>query len=472
MDQSKALSEKKLLWAVRLLDMAIPAAVAWIAIVAWLPEHFDDFNSQYLLAMAASALLVGNLFSALDLYSIRGLSNVPAQAGRVVIGWTGVVALLLLAAFAAKVSSNFPRGWAILWYFWSLGLFLALRFAAFGILSRWIVAGKLTRDVAVVGAGPHGRRLIEHLRQQGGESWNIVGVWDERASRPLDPIHGVQVRGTVDDLISYARQKPVDQIVVALPWAAEMRVMKVLKKLWELPVDIRLAPDMIGFRLAHCSYSRLGSVPVLNVFDRPLSEEKLLLKRFEDIVLALLMLAVFSPVMVLTALAIKLDSKGPVLFRQTRYGFNNRKIHVWKFRSMYAEDCSDVAPTQARADDPRVTRVGRFIRRTSIDELPQIFNVLSGVMSIVGPRPHPIGTRAENVLFEEAVAEYAARHRVKPGLTGWAQVNGWRGETDTIEKIRRRVDHDLYYIENWSLFLDIKIVLMTVFAVLRGKNAY
>jgi lipopolysaccharide/colanic/teichoic acid biosynthesis glycosyltransferase len=176
--------------------------------------------------------------------------------------------------------------------------------------------------------------------------------------------------------------------------------------------------------------------------------------------------------MLLTALAIKLDSKGPVLFRQTRYGFNNQKIHVWKFRSMYVEDCSDVAPVQARADDPRVTRVGRIIRRTSIDELPQIFNVLSGVMSVVGPRPHPIGTRAENVLFEEAVAEYAARHRVKPGLTGWAQVNGWRGETDTIEKIRRRVDHDLYYIENWSLFLDIKIVLMTVFAVLRGKNAY
>jgi Undecaprenyl-phosphate glucose phosphotransferase len=472
MDQSKALSEKKLLWAVRLLDMAIPAVVAWIAIAAWLPEHFDDFNSQYFLAMAASALLVGNLFSGLDLYSIRRLSNVPAQAGRIVIGWTGVVAVLLLAAFAAKVSSNFPRGWAILWYFWSLGLFIALRFAVFGVLSRWIAAGKLTRDVAVVGAGPHGRRLIEHLRQQGDGSCNIIGVWDERASRPLEPIHGVRVRGTVDDLIAYARQKPVDQIVVALPWAAEMRVMKVLKKLWELPVDIRLAPDMIGFRLAHCSYSQLGSVPVLNVFDRPLSEEKLLLKRLEDVVLALLMLAVFSPVMLLTALAIKLDSKGPVLFRQTRYGFNNQKIHVWKFRSMYVEDCSDVAPVQARADDPRVTRVGRIIRRTSIDELPQIFNVLSGVMSVVGPRPHPIGTRAENVLFEEAVAEYAARHRVKPGLTGWAQVNGWRGETDTIEKIRRRVDHDLYYIENWSLFLDIKIVLMTVFAVLRGKNAY
>ncbi len=472
MDRSKALSEKKLLWTIRLLDMAIPALVAWVAIVAWLPEHFAAFDSQYMLAMAASALLIGNVFSALDLYSIRTLSNVPGQLGRVVLGWTGVVAVLLLAAFAAKVSSNFPRGWAILWYFWSLGLFIAARFAVFGVLSRWIESGKLTRNVAIVGAGPHGRRLIEHLRQQAGTDWRIVGIWDERASRPIDPVGDIPVRGTIDDLIAYARQNPVDQIVVALPWAAELRLMKVLKKLWELPVDIRLAPDMIGFRLAHCSYSELGSVPVLNVFDRPLSEEKLVLKRLEDIVLGLLMLVVFSPVMLLTAIAIKLDSSGPVLFRQTRYGFNNQKIDVWKFRSMYADDCRDIAPSQVTTDDPRVTRVGRFIRRASIDELPQIFNVLSGVMSVVGPRPHPIDTRAENMLFEEAVAEYAARHRVKPGLTGWAQVNGWRGETDTIEKIQRRVDHDLYYIENWSLFLDIKIVVMTVLAVLRGKNAY
>lgn len=472
MDRSKALSEKKLLWTVRLLDMAVPAVVAWAAIATWLPQHFEDFESQYYLAMAASAVLVANVFSALDLYTVRALTSVAGQVGRVLLGWTGVVGVLLLATFAAKVSANFPRGWAILWYCWSLGLFIGLRFAAFAVLSRWVDSGKLVRDLAIVGAGPHGRRLIQHLRAQSGRDWRIVGVWDERASRPMPAVEGIPVRGTVDDLIAYARQHSVDQIVVALPWAAEIRVMTLLKKLWELPIEIRLAPDMIGFRLAHCSYSALGSVPVLNVFDRPLSEEKIVLKRLEDIVLGLGMLLVFAPVMLLTALAIKFDSKGPVLFRQTRYGFNNQKIAVWKFRSMYVDDCRDVAPVQVTAHDPRVTRVGRFIRRTSIDELPQIFNVLTGVMSVVGPRPHPIGTKAENLLFEEAVAEYAARHRVKPGLTGWAQVNGWRGETDTIEKIQRRVDHDLYYIENWSLRLDIKIVLMTVLAVLRGKNAY
>jgi lipopolysaccharide/colanic/teichoic acid biosynthesis glycosyltransferase len=161
-----------------------------------------------------------------------------------------------------------------------------------------------------------------------------------------------------------------------------------------------------------------------------------------------------------------------VFFRQTRFGFNNRPISVWKFRTMYIEDCTDVIETQALRDDPRVTPIGRWLRRTSVDEMPQLINVLQGTMSVVGPRPHAEGTRAGSVLFEEAVSEYAARHRVKPGLTGWAQVNGWRGETDTLEKIQRRVDHDLYYIEHWSLLFDIKIVLMTIFTVMRGRNAW
>ena len=472
MDKSKAYSETKLLWLTRIADILAPAVVAWVAIAAWLPQHFHQFDDQYFLAMAVSSLLVANVFHALNLYSIRSLSSAPRQIGRVAVAWTGVLALLIAAAFVTKVSANFPRGWAILWYLWTLGGFIAVRFVVSGVIAHWMQSGRLTRDIVVVGAGPHGRRLIQHLREAGGTDYRIVGVFDDRAQREMEPVEGVPVRGTVDDLIEYARKHHVDQIVVALPWAAELRVMGILKRLWELPVDIRLAPDMIGFRLAHCSYSELGNVPVLNVFDKPLSEDKLLLKRIEDIALSLLLLLAFSPVMVATAIAIKLDSRGPILFRQTRYGFNNQRIQVWKFRSMYADDCRDIAPVQVGRDDPRITRVGRFIRRTSIDELPQLLNVLGGTMSLVGPRPHPIDTKAGDMLFEEAVAEYAARHRVKPGLTGWAQVNGWRGETDTIEKIRRRVDHDLYYIENWSLVLDIKIVLLTIVTVLRGKNAY
>jgi Undecaprenyl-phosphate glucose phosphotransferase len=240
-----------------------------------------------------------------------------------------------------------------------------------------------------------------------------------------------------------------------------------------LPVDIRLAPDMVGFRLAHCSFGSIGDVPVINVFDRPLADEKMLLKRLEDYAVASAMLLVLLPVMLLAAAAIKLSSRGPVLFRQTRYGFNNGMIKVYKFRTMFTD--REEAPgvlNQATRRDPRVTPIGRFLRRTSIDELPQLFNVLNGTMSLVGPRPHADGTRAADVLFEDAVAEYAARHRVKPGLTGWAQVNGWRGETDTLEKIQRRVEHDLFYIENWSLQLDLKILLLTLGEVARRRNAW
>jgi polysaccharide biosynthesis protein PslA len=317
-----------------------------------------------------------------------------------------------------------------------------------------------------------GRRLIEYLRRP-SLGFRVIAVFDDRksAERPAD-VGGVPVMGTVEDLPAFSIAQQLDQIVVALPWTDERRIADVMTRLSALPVDIRLAPDLVGFSLAHCDYGDIGGLPVLNIFEKPLSEEKLMLKRIEDVAVAAALLVVFSPIMLVVAVLIKLGSPGPVFFRQTRFGFNNRPISVWKFRTMYIEDCTDVIETQALRDDPRVTPIGRWLRKTSVDEMPQLINVLQGTMSVVGPRPHAEGTRAGSVLFEEAVSEYAARHRVKPGLTGWAQVNGWRGETDTLEKIQRRVDHDLYYIEHWSLLFDIKIVLMTIFTVMRGRNAW
>jgi Undecaprenyl-phosphate glucose phosphotransferase len=314
-------------------------------------------------------------------------------------------------------------------------------------------------------------RLIENLRHIPTDEIELVGIYDDAGDNA--DIKDVPYRGTVETLLNDARQMRIDQIVVAQSWSDEAQVIATLKRLWALPVDIRLAPDMVGFRLAHCSFGTIGNVPVINVFDRPLADEKMLLKRLEDYAVASAMLLVLSPFMLLIALAVKLTSRGPVLFRQPRFGFNNQRINVFKFRTMYVD--YQEAPgvlNQARRADPRVTPIGRFLRRTSLDELPQLFNVLNGTMSLVGPRPHADGTRAADVLFEDAVAEYAARHRVKPGLTGWAQVNGWRGETDTLEKIQRRVEHDLFYIENWSLRLDMKILLLTLGEVVRRRNAW
>jgi len=216
----------------------------------------------------------------------------------------------------------------------------------------------------------------------------------------------------------------------------------------------------------------LGDVPVMTLFDRPISGLSAIVKAIEDKLLTALILIAVSPIMALAALAVRLDSHGPILFRQPREGFNNRSFHCFKFRTMYHERLEYKNITQASRDDPRITRVGRFLRRTSIDELPQLFNVLIGDMSLVGPRPHAASTRAGGRLFSDVVQSYAARHKVKPGITGWAQVCGWRGETDTEEKLIKRFEHDLYYIENWSIWLDLYILVRTVGAVLLPRNAF
>jgi exopolysaccharide biosynthesis polyprenyl glycosylphosphotransferase len=212
---------------------------------------------------------------------------------------------------------------------------------------------------------------------------------------------------------------------------------------------------------------------VLDVFDKPIADWDLVLKAVFDRVVGSLLLLLLSPILLLTALAVKLDSRGPVFFRQKRYGFNNELIEVFKFRSMYVDQSDATAAKLVTRDDPRVTRVGRLIRRTSIDELPQLLNVVfKGDLSLVGPRPHALHAKAENRLYDQVVDGYFARHKVKPGITGWAQINGWRGETDTSEKIQRRVEHDLYYIENWSVFFDLQILAATPLALLKSENAY
>jgi len=243
--------------------------------------------------------------------------------------------------------------------------------------------------------------------------------------------------------------------------------------LWVLPVDIRLAAHANKLRLRPRSYSYIGNVPVLDVFDRPIADWDVVMKWLLDKIIGGLILLLALPVMAIIALAIKLDSSGPVLFKQRRYGFNNDLIEVYKFRSMYVEAADQGADRLVTKDDLRVTPVGRVIRKASLDELPQLLNVvLKGNLSLVGPRPHAINAKAEARLYDEAVDGYFARHRVKPGITGWAQINGWRGETDTHEKILQRVEHDLYYIENWSVLFDLMILARTPLALLRTENAY
>jgi Undecaprenyl-phosphate glucose phosphotransferase len=285
-------------------------------------------------------------------------------------------------------------------------------------------------------------------------------------------VAGVPVIGSTADLINHVRYGEIDLVIIAMPLSAEDRVLQFAQQLRSLPVDVRLLSDAVGFNLANRPVSYWAGIPALNIADKPMSGWNSLFKRMSDLVLASIALVLLAPLLALVALLIKLDSPGPVLFRQNRHGFNHNLFDIYKFRTMRADATDHAAEKLVTKDDDRVTRLGRFLRRTSIDELPQLWNVLKGDMSLVGPRPHALSAKAEDQLYDVAVAEYAERHRVKPGITGWAQVNGWRGETDTVEKIQKRVEDDLYYIEHWSLWLDGWILILTVIKITTGKNAY
>jgi Undecaprenyl-phosphate glucose phosphotransferase len=315
-------------------------------------------------------------------------------------------------------------------------------------------------------------RVAEYLAAHRDIRTGVLGFIDDRLGRLPEAVAGLPVLGNTHDLELMIREGKVSQVLVALPWFADNRIGQVIDELRKLPVNVLLVPDMVAFRHADKRITEVGGLPTLIASDLPLRGWSPLFKRLEDIVLSSLALLAAAPVMLLLALAIKIDSPGPVLFKQKRYGYNNRLIEVYKFRSMYHAKSDANAERQTTRGDDRITKVGRFIRKTSLDELPQLLNVFLGSMSMVGPRPHATATKAAGVLFEEAVAEYSARHRVKPGITGWAQINGYRGETDTLEKIEKRVEFDLDYIERWSVWFDLYILFKTIPALVSNKDVY
>ncbi len=407
------------------------------------------------------------------LYTIHSLVAPVRHFGKLGLGLTAVFAGVMALAFALDAGQAIPRGWLLAWLAACLGALALGRAVHARLAARWTRQGRLARRAVIVGGGRDAEDLIRSLERSGSNGIRILGIFDDRGDgRSPETLAGYHKLGDFRELVAFCRDTRVDLLVVTLPASAEKRLLQVLKKLWVLPVDIRLSAHSSRLRLRPRSYSYIGDVPFLPLFDRPLTDWGTAIKAIEDRALGWLLGLLAAPVMALVALAVRLDSRGPVLFKQKRHGFNNELIEVYKFRSMYVDQADRDAAKLVTRDDPRVTRVGRFIRKTSLDELPQLFNVLTGGLSLVGPRPHATQAKAANALYDEVVDGYFARHRVKPGITGWAQINGWRGETDTPEKIQRRVEHDLYYIENWSVLFDLYIVVMTPFALLKAQNAY
>ena len=454
-------------------DFAAVLGVGVAIDAAYVKPASGSHGVYYLLAFGM-ATICAVAFHMLQSYSVPALRRPGLQLFRMSGAWTIAFAALIALVFFGRLEGAISRVWLLSWYLSGFSALAVSRYGLAAAVERLAASGQFQKRVVVVGGGELARDLIRDLTRADPAEVKLIGVFDDRNDdRSPSQLEGFAKLGNVDDLVEFARTTRVDLAVFSLPITAEQRILQMLRKLWVLPIDVRLAAHANRLRFRPRSYSYVGATPMLDVFDKPLGERDVLVKMALDKVVGAAALIALSPVLALTALAVKLDSKGPVLFKQKRYGFNNELVEVYKFRSMYVDRLDATASKLVTRDDPRVTRVGRFIRKTSLDELPQLFNVVfKGDLSLVGPRPHAVHAKAADRKYDDVVDGYFARHRVKPGITGWAQVNGWRGETDTPEKIQARVDHDLHYIENWSVWFDLYILAMTPLSLVKAKNAY
>ncbi len=463
--------------AVQLADCAVSLAAGLFAFTRQSALHWPLDPIAALAALLAIVLML-RLPSA-DPNLLKDFSR--QQFGRRLT--QGVFRMLLPFVFTiATVVALLPAGspdaaallqWLGMWAFGSVAGIIVVRLALTGLAVHWRDDGRLKDALAIYGTGEVAERLLEHLRQSCGDTVELVGVFDDRApGRVASPQLRALVRGNANDLIELSRQRGIDRVIVALPHSAEQRVFEVLNKLRRMPVEISLAPDLAGFNLPGKEATELGGLPLLAFYRRPLTLGQSLVKNAFDKVASALALIVLSPLLLAIVVAIKLDTKGPVFFRQNRHGFGHRVIRVYKFRTMFAEAADPNGVQQACANDPRITPVGAILRKWSLDELPQLINVLRGEMSIVGPRPHAVSMRVEQRLNEEIVPDYVLRHHLKPGITGWAQVNGYHGPVASEQQLRTRVAYDLEYINNWSLWFDLWTILRTVKLCLGMRHAY
>lgn len=364
----------------------------------------------------------------------------------------------------------FPASSTLMAAFSSCVVIVIWRFVAFAAL-KWLSQRRIIgRRTVILGDGEQARRFAQRVQATQPYFVSVIGVFADGGPQKCADFEGYPVIGDSAALLRYARASQVDDVVVAMPWSADKEVIAAIGLLKELPVNVYLTTDLIGFELAFRPVmGTLSELPMFEVVPKPLSGWSSVFKAIEDYLVAGVLVLALLPLLAIIALLIKIDSPGPVLFKQKRLGFNNKEFSIYKFRSMHHDQKRELTVRQARKGDPRVTRVGRVIRATSLDELPQLFNVLNGTMSLVGPRPHAISHNEE---YGRQIRGYFARHKVKPGITGWAQVNGLRGETDTIEKMEARIRHDVFYADNWSLLFDLRILVMTALVVLFQKAAY
>jgi putative colanic acid biosynthesis UDP-glucose lipid carrier transferase len=447
----------------RMLDAAIILATLWVCGKG----YGVALGLQYQLGGLVAVL--GFLFFAELhlLYSSWRADSMGREAWSIMSIWLLTCCVMLALVFLSKISIHFSRVTILAWTLTTPILLIVERILLRFALRRFRKFGFNTRSVAIVGGGKNASQLVDVIMSSPWMGLKIEGIYDDMDNS--EPQQDTSLlRRDIKVLLQHAQNGGLDCVYIAYPMQQEEKIRQLVDLLADSTVSVHIVPDVFVSELFHARWSSLGGVPLVSVFESPIYGSNSILKRLEDIVLGSLILLLISPLMVLIAIAVKLTSSGPAIFKQRRYGLSGEVIEVWKFRSMSVTEDGAHIP-QAQKNDPRVTSLGAFLRKTSLDELPQFINVLQGQMSIVGPRPHAV---AHNEQYRKLIHGYMLRHTVKPGITGWAQVNGWRGETDTMDKMEMRVKHDLEYINNWSIAFDLKIIWMTIFGGMRSKNAY
>jgi len=426
----------------------------------WLRFGYVPLPENYLIALLATLLLGSIVLPATGAFRQEFEWAVMRKLRRLIAGWAVVVLMLVSAAAMLKVTDNYSRIWFGTWVLITAAGLIVVLLITHAAALRERRQEQQARRVVLVGAGEAAARVEHLLKDDPATRMNLVACFGEAWSiNPVLPL---------ETLAGFIHDHKVQEVWIATPWKDKSLLEFALNALRESVVDINVIPDMHQYRLLNQSISEWGGLPVINLSGTPLTGAEKRLKAALDFLLALGLTVVLSPLLLVIALLIKLSSPGPVLFRQQRHGVGGEAMEILKFRSMVEHREPGSALTQAVPDDARVTAIGRFLRRTSLDELPQLFNVLKGDMSLVGPRPHAV---EHTELYKSRIPRYMLRHKVKPGITGWAQVNGYRGLTDTPQKMKLRIEHDLWYIQNWSLWLDLKILLLTPFVMLH-RNAY
>ena len=375
--------------------------------------------------------------------------------------------LIVFLGYAFKTAEIYSRGWYFIWFALSFMTLTGARFILMRLLKKLANEGYFRTRTALYGLGPQNIALRRSIQSGDMELTSLTGVYEDN-NLAIDEQNHVLLAGGLDDLITDGMQNRFDRIIIGIPSDRISETADLLAAMSILPVNIQMCPENMPFASLKPEFSYIGDQALFDVSKKPISDWQGVAKAALDRTLGLIMLALLSPIMALIALAIRLDSPGPIFFFQKRHGYNHRTINVCKFRTMTVQEDGDNV-RQAKKEDDRITPIGKFLRRTSLDELPQLFNVINAEMSLVGPRPHAL---VHNNYYSALLEKYPGRHKVKPGMTGLAQIKGLRGETDTLEKMRERADVDIEYIENWSFWMDVKILFKTPLALIRQKNAY